>query len=223
MKKSRVIFCCVVFCFGLFVSYSYYQYKKTHPSDKIDFTSIEEFKEYGGEVLVDVPEGASDVKYYLDKSLLMYSSIYSFVINDETAYDTFMEKMKEKICSVPEGYHVKPSWECYLESFTEEEQEEMGYLKEHYSEMDYKEILSMSRHRYGFMNGYGAMVSDYINMDYSLAEFPMRDCFSYVTEGNLEEYTILKYYPKNSGTSTYGIIVNEGNRQFIVFKFATMR
>ena len=198
-------------------------YKRKYPGPRTEFASIQEFDEYGGDVLVELPEGASDIKYYHDKTAFVYSSIYSFVIRDDAEYDSFMEKMKDVICFRAEGEIGDPSWEDYIEPYTDEELYEMEYLKEHCYEMDYKEILSRVRFRYGFVAGYGAYVRDYTNMDYDLAEFPMRDCFNYVTEGDLKDYRILKFYPSRGGTSEFGIILDEKSRRFVAFKFATLR
>ncbi len=59
---------------------------------RTDFDSIDEFDEYGGVVLVEIPEGASDIKYYCNKIYIFgLESAYSFVINDETEYEAFMD------------------------------------------------------------------------------------------------------------------------------------
>lgn len=65
-----------------------------------EFASVEEFDEYGGAVLVDMPEGASDIKYYCNKIFIFgLESAYSFVINDETEYEAFMEANEYEIHS----------------------------------------------------------------------------------------------------------------------------
>ena len=54
-------------------------------------------------------------------------------------------------------------------------------------------------------------------------EFPMRECFEYIIDGKLEEHRILEYSPKHSFSSSHGIILDEENRRFVVFKFAMIR
>ena len=62
------------------------------------FDSIDQFDKYGGAVLVDLPEGVSDIKYYCNKIFIFgLESAYSFVINDKTEYDAFMETNNYKI------------------------------------------------------------------------------------------------------------------------------
>ena len=66
-------------------------YKIGYPGKKTKFDSVEEFVEYGGIILVDIPEGAEDIKYYCNVNFGDLQSAYSFVINDEEIYDAFME------------------------------------------------------------------------------------------------------------------------------------
>ena len=99
----------------------------------------------------------------------------------------------------------------------------MAYVEEHYSEMNYEEVLSMTDHKFGFYASYGAKVKDYTNMIYTLAEFPMNIGFESVEEGSIENYTILYYYPTLTGSRTSGFIVDEENRKFIAFYRATIK
>lgn len=99
----------------------------------------------GGFIYADVPQSATEVQFYLEDSMFMYSSAISYVVSDEEEYDTFMESIKDDILSIPEGstYIPIPEWENYGSSegvtYTEEELEEMAYVEEHYSEMNYEE------------------------------------------------------------------------------------
>ena len=194
---------------------------------KTNFTSVQDYVDAGGYIYTDVPQSATDIQYYLNDGTFAYNSIISYVVSDEEEYDTFMESIKDDVLSVPEGstYTPSPEWENYGSDegtiYTEEELEEMMYVEEHYSEMNYEEILSMTDHKFGFYNSYGAKVKDYTNMKYSLAEFPSSDFFESVEEGNVENYTILDYYPSLGGTSEYGFIVDEENRRFIAFRIST--
>ncbi len=195
-------------------------YKEDYPGVRTDFASIEEFEECKGYVPKEIPEGASDVRFYLNRTPLEYESIYSYVISDEEEFDAFMESRIETMCAVPESSIKIPYWDRYSGGrYTDEELEEMAYLEEHYAEMDYKEILSMADHRFGFLYGYGAKVSDYYDMEYSIAKFPMKDSFSYVMDENLDDYIILGYDEFDG--SKDGTIVDLENHRVVVFKYTT--
>ena len=195
---------------------------------KTNFTSVQDYVDAGGFIYTDVPQSATDIQYYLEESMLVHTSAISYVVSDEEEYDTFMESIKDDVLGVYEGspYTHSPEWDNYAgenTTYTEEELEEMAYVEEHYSEMNYEEILSMTDHKFGFYDSYGAKVKDYTNMNYTLAEFPSSDIFKSVEEGSIENYTILYYYPTLTGSRTCGFIVDEENRKFIAFYRATIK
>lgn len=195
---------------------------------KTNFTSVQDYVDAGGYIYTDVPQSATDIQYYLEESMLVHTSAISYVVSDEEEYDTFMESIKDNVLGVYEDspYTHSPEWDNYAgenKTYTEEELEEMAYVEEHYSEMNYEEILSMTDHKFGFYDSYGAKVKDYTNMKYTLAEFPSSDFFKSVEEGSIENYTILYYYPTLSGSTTFGFIVDEENRKFIAFNRATIK
>ena len=196
---------------------------------KTNFTSVQDYVDAGGFIYTDVPQSATDIQYYLEESMLVHTSAISYIVSDEEEYDTFMEFIKDDVLGVYEDspYTPSPQWESYCTSenttYTEEELEEMAYVEEHYSEMNYEEILSMTDHKFGFYASYGAKVKDYTNMNYTLAEFPSLDIFKNVEEGSIENYTILYYYPTLTGSRTCGLIVDEENRKFIAFYRATIK
>ncbi len=66
-------------------------------------------------------------------------------------------------------------------------------------------------------------VSDYLDDESDLYKFPMYECFKEVTDDDITEYTVIEFYPQGGGTRTYGIILNEETRRFIVFYFASVR
>lgn len=190
--------------------------------DRTDFASFDEFCETGGVGYGNLPTGASDIHYYLSKTFMYKKSIYSFVLEDEKEYDFFMEERKDSTCTESEVVH--PYWELYGNyDYTENEIEEMKYLEENYGNMDYKEILSISRNKKGFINGYGAFVKDFFDLDYSLANFPQKLPFSEVISDNIEDYTILYYYPQCTGSKTEGMLVNEDTHCFVVYYFGGIR
>lgn len=61
------------------------------PHIETEFASIEEFDEYGGVVLMDIPENATDIKYYCNDMFFEVESAYSFIIEDEKDFNAFME------------------------------------------------------------------------------------------------------------------------------------
>jgi len=70
----------------------------------------------------------------------------------------------------------------------------------------------------------GKKVSDYLTDDINdLYKFPLHSCFNEVIDDDLKEYEVIVYSPMGSGTNTYGIVVNEETRRFVVFRFATIR
>lgn len=196
---------------------------------KTNFTSVQDYVDAGGFIYTDVPQSATDIQYYLEDSMLVHTSAISYVVSDEEEYDTFMESIKDDVLGVYEEspYTPSPEWDNYSTgentTYTEEELEEMAYVEEHYSEMNYEEILSMTDHKFGFYGSYGAKVKDYTNMNYTLAEFPNNEFFKSVEEGSIENYTILYYYPTLTGSRTFGFIVDEENRKFIAFYRSTIK
>lgn len=224
LSKEFIIFACILSAillfFIIFIVSIIIGYKEDYPGVRTDFASIEEFEECKGYVTKEIPEGASDVRFYLNRTPLEYESIYSFVISDEEEFDAYMESRIETMCSIPESSTKKPYWDRYSDGvYTDEELEEMAYLEEHYTEMSYKEILSMADHKYGFLYGYGARVSDYYDMAYSIAKFPMKDCFSYAIDENLDNYIILGYDEFDG--SKDGTIVDLESHRVVVFKYTT--
>ncbi len=196
------------------------------PIERINYKSYEEYIESGAKAWIEVPESATDVRFYHNNILIGKQSVYSFVISDDEEYDIFMEYLKDEICTEWGG--TNPMWSnewmpyCTY-PYTEEEREEMTYLQENFMNMDYEEILSMSRHKYGFARGYGASVVDYMELEYELGRFPAYECLNEVMDDSLEDYTILEYNPQGTGSSTSGIILNEESRRFVIFCFGTIK
>ena len=229
-----LIFGSILLCIVLLIGFLVYQYKKNFPGERTDFASFEEYVEYGGgsSWVIDegVPEGASDLRYYCDNMYVTKFSIYSFVLSDQEKYDTLMETIKEEVCNHNPKTH-EPYWEKIGDEtktrveYTDKELEEMAYVKEHYEEMNYEEVLSMSDHKYGFYFGYGAKADDFMDIEENPPstiegyehrfELPRQDCFDYVIEGNLEDYTVL-FFDEWDG-SAYGVLVDEETRRFVTF------
>lgn len=110
-KKKRgscgMIFLIVFLCFIAFIVVNCIR----NYGVRTDFDSIDEFDEYGGVVLVEIPEGASDIKYYCNKIYIFgLESAYSFVLNDMNEYNAFMEANGYEIDSedTVEEYMVNP-------------------------------------------------------------------------------------------------------------------
>ena len=231
--KALIVLGCIFLGFVLFIVFVICMYKKEYPGARTDFASIEEFGEAWGYVTEELPEGATDVRYYINRSPFEHKSIYSFVLADEEDFDAFMESKKiEQVLQRYEG-EKKPYWEdfgrsiMFDASYTDEELKEMAYVEEHFQEMDYKEMLSMCDHQFGFYWGYGAKVSDYIDlrepgyeMD-SYYKIPMKECFDYVIDEDLGDYIILRYDPSTPAISERtGCFVNMETRRVVVFRYS---
>lgn len=224
-KKRRYI---VTAVFMVLLAGGIFFVKAKNNLGRTDFSSFEEFSEVGGVMVYgtlsdgNLPEGAKEIHYYLSKTAMYKKSIYSFVMEDEAEYDLFMEEIKNYSCTEHAVSYPYWNWnDDYV--YTEDELTEMKYLEENYENMNYKEILSMSRHHKGFANGYGAMVKDFLDLDYSLNNFPKGLPFSEVISDNIEDYTVLYYYPQGSGSKAEGILVNEETRCFVIFYLGGVR
>ncbi len=202
------------------------------PGDKTEFNTVDEFIAEGGCFFGDVPEGAEDFRYFYSRVPFCLKSIVSFSVNDTEDYDAVMEYYKDAVVGSPTanytddgwvGHH--PYWNTFIENpsykvtYTEEELEEMAYLEENYTTMDYKEILSLSRHKYGFLFGYGAKVSDFSETKY-YHEFPLYDWYNNVIDESLDDYTVISY---DYFDGTYhAVLVNEESRRFVMIRFITI-
>lgn len=83
------------------------------PHIETEFASIEEFDEYGGVMLMDIPENATDIKYYCNDMFFEVESAYSFVIEDEEEFYAYIEENEYKIRSertVSEYMENKPEY-----------------------------------------------------------------------------------------------------------------
>lgn len=237
LLSSLIIFGIIFLCIVLLIIFLIFQFKKHFPGERTDFASFEEYVEYGGGsswvIDEEVPEGASDLRYYCDNMYLVLFSTYSFVLSDEEKYDTLMETIKEEVLNhnpkthEPYWYEIGDATKTKVE-YTGKELEEMAYVEEHYEEMNYEEVISMSDHKYGFYYGYGAKADDFMDIEENPPstiegyehrfELPRQDCFSYVIEGNLEDYTVL-FFDEWDGSS-YGVLVDEETRRFVVFNLS---
>lgn len=96
-KKKRgsclLMFLIVLGCLFLFIIVPFLPHIET------EFSSVEEFDEYGGSVLIDIPENATDIKYYCNDMFFELESAYSFIIDDEKDFDAYMEANEFEIHS----------------------------------------------------------------------------------------------------------------------------
>ncbi|MBQ3514575.1 MAG: hypothetical protein IJA32_12405 [Lachnospiraceae bacterium] len=227
MLKKKPLYIVIVVGILLLAGGSFFYIKMKSNLGRKEFSSFEEFCEAGGVPVYGrtdgtLPEGVKEIHYYLSRTTLYKKSIYSFVIEEEAAYDLFMEEIKDYSCK--EYAASNPYWNWDDDNiYTEDELVEMKYLEENYMNMNYKEILSMSRHNKGFANGYGASVKDFLDLSYSLNNFPEGMPFSEVISDNIEDYTVLYYYPQGSGSKSEGILVNEETRCFVIYYFGGAR
>ena len=202
------------------------------PGDKTEFNTVDEFIAEGGCFFGDVPEGAEDFRYFYSRVPFCYKSIVSFSVNDTEDYDAVMEYYKDAVVGSPTanytddewvGHH--PYWNTFIENpsykvtYTEEELEEMAYLEENYTDMNYKEILSLSDHKYGFLQGYGANLSDYITTTQADV-VPVYDWYDNVVDGSLDDYTVIcNEFVNYTG---FVVLVDEDNRRFVIIRIVSI-
>lgn len=195
---------------------------KTVPIGETEYETFEEFCEAGATGYKYMPSKAIEQKYYLNYMGLSTRSIYSFRVEDKKDYKKCMEDLKAFSCTETAAAH--PAWDWY-EPYnpTAEELEQMNYVQANYKNMSFQEVLDYSRMGKGFANGYGASVIDFMDLEYSLGNFPRYMDFEAVVPDEIETYTVLYYRPFNTGTSCEGVLVNEATRRFVIFYCANAR
>lgn len=228
MKRDRVtkgiqviliLFIIIFFVADCFMMHLFF---KTVPINKTDFESFEEFKKAGAAGYMNMPESATEQRFYLSYEGLNIKSMYSYKMEDEEEYDRQMEHIKNYSCSDSAADH--PAWDWYeVYEGTNEEKEQMEYLLANYQDMNYQDILSNARIGKGFANGYGASVSEFLDLEYSLGEFPQYLSFEKLVDDDISTYTILYYQPKDTGTVSQGILVNEKTRTFVIYYYGTAK
>lgn len=214
----------ILFIILFFVAdcYMVYLFIKTVPINRTDFESFDDFKKTGAAGYMNMPEEATEQKYYLSYEGINIKSLYSYKIEDENVYDRHMEHIKNYSCTDSAVEH--PAWDWYdAYEGTVEEKKQMEYLVANYQDMSYQDILSNAGIGKGFANGYGASVSDFLDLEYSLGDFPKYLPFEKLVDDDISTYTILFYEPMDTSTITQGIIVNEDTRTFVVYYYGAIR
>ena len=100
-----------------------------------------------------------------------------------------------------------------------------GYKVSLYSfsvEDGYEEYLKSLNEKHGENKWVGRPVSECSDPEYPLDDFPSGLPFDEVTEMDIENYTLAAYSPKNTGSTTYGIVVNPETHRFVYFYFRSM-
>ncbi len=101
-KKKKRGSCLLTFLIvlgSIFAGYTIYFIWLLSPHIETEFASTEEFIEYGGYICVDIPESASDIKYYCNDMYFTVESACSYVINDEKEFESFLENNEFEIKS----------------------------------------------------------------------------------------------------------------------------
>lgn len=115
-KKKKRGSCLLTFLIvlgSLVLIYAIFMFSLFLPHIETEFASVEEFDEYGGVVLIDIPENATDIKYYCNDIFFEVESAYSFVIEDEEEFYAYIEENEYKIRSertVSEYMENKPEY-----------------------------------------------------------------------------------------------------------------
>lgn len=216
-RRILFLLICATIVFGM---------KRLMPIARTDFWSLEHFEQLGGECCwYEIPDGVQDMKFYLTDTLLYRHSIYAFTIEDEDQYDAFMEYIRAESCY--EAAVEYPGWEWNYDGiakYSEEELAEMSYLQQNHKSMDYTEVLERaSKHKFGFACAYGADVEDFVDVEYSLGEFPIGLPFDEVISDDISDYTILNYRPMGTGSVEDGILVNQETHRFVIYYAGQIR
>ncbi len=115
-KKKKRGSCLLTFLIvlgSIFLIFAIFIIAPLLPHIETEFASVEEFDAYGGIVLIDIPENATDIKYYCNDMFFEVESAYSFVIEDEEEFYAYIEENEYKIRSertVSEYMENKPEY-----------------------------------------------------------------------------------------------------------------
>lgn len=112
-KRGSCLLTFLIVLGSLVLIYAIFMFSLFLPHIETEFASVEEFDEYGGVVLMDIPENATDIKYYCNDMFFEVESAYSFVIEDEEEFYAYIEENEYKIRSertVSEYMENKPEY-----------------------------------------------------------------------------------------------------------------
>lgn len=97
-RKIGIVRCIEIFVMGIFILFAVVILGciikfiwLLSPHIETEFASTQEFVDYGGYICVDIPESASDIKYYCNDMYLTVESACSYVISDEKEFEAFLE------------------------------------------------------------------------------------------------------------------------------------
>lgn len=96
----------LIFILGVFIKFIWL----ISPHIETDFATTQEFIDYGGYICVDIPESASDIKYYCNDMYFTVESACSYVISDEKEFENFLEtnEFEIKSDSTVADYNANP-------------------------------------------------------------------------------------------------------------------
>lgn len=81
------------------------------------------------------------------------------------------------------------------------------------------DILDEEQLAYGYEHWYGMKVSDVNkdNPDYNLDDFPFGLPFERIIEEDINDYSILLYSPRGTGTRQFGVLSNDTEHRIVCF------
>lgn len=71
--------------------------------------------------------------------------------------------------------------------------------------------------KYGYRAWYGKKAADCRDPEYSLDDFPFELPFSEITDGSIEDYTVIIYNPRGSSAHSYAMVTDETTRRVAVY------
>lgn len=77
--------------------------------------------------------------------------------------------------------------------------------------------------QYGYGRWYGKRVKDCRDESYTLDDFPVNLPFSEVIDDSIENYEVILYNPRGTGTRSNGVVMNQDTYRVVVYKFDAVR
>ena len=106
----------------------------------------------------------------------------------------------------------------YLYSFSLSKEDYRDYLEQ--LTKQYKlDSEDEEEKAYGYAHWYGIKVADCKDAVYSLNDFPTGLPFDKVTDGSIEDYTIIVYSPAGTGGHSYGLVTDSDSCRIVCYDF----
>ena len=109
----------------------------------------------------------------------------------------------------------------YLYAFTLDKQTYDTYIKDviqkYKLEGEAENEEEKRDEKYGYRAWYGKKVADCCDREYPLDDFPFELPFSEVTDGSIEDYTVIVYNPRGTSGGSYAMVTDEIAGKIVVY------